>query len=178
LRNTPETFRLVWSASSSNALIGFGLTPITALLPAAQSWVGKMIVDSIVGAINQSASVEVGLRLVLPYVAAEFGLLLLGTILNSIRYLSNSVLQSQLTNHINTLIIRKAISLDLQFFEDPVFYDTMQNARRRADSSALSIMNAILQILQQTITLVLLVALLVGFSLWLTVVVILAATLS
>jgi ATP-binding cassette subfamily B protein len=175
LRNTPEAFRLVWSASRSNALISFGLTPITALLPAAQSWVGKMIVDSILGAINQSVSVEAGLRLVLPYVAAEFGLLLLGTVLNSIRYLSNSVLQSHLTNHINTLIIRKAISLDLQFFEDPVFYDTMQNARRRADSSALSIMNAILQILQQTITLVSLVALLIGFSPWLAVVVILAA---
>ncbi len=175
LRNTSEAFRLVWSASRSNTLISFGLTPITALLPAAQSWVGKMIVDSILGAINQSVSVEVGLRLVLPYVAAEFGLLLLGTVLNSIRYLSNSVLQSHLTNHINTLIIRKAISLDLQFFEDPVFYDTMQNARRRADSSALSIMNAILQILQQTITLVSLVALLVGFSPWLAVVVILAA---
>ena len=175
LRNTPEAFRLVWAASRSNTLISFGLTPIAALLPAAQSWVGKMIVDSILGAINQSLDVNVGLRLVLPYVLAEFGLLLLGTILNSIRFLSNSVLQSQLTNHINTLIIKKAISLDLQFFEDPVFYDNMQNARRRADSSALSIMNAILQIVQQTITLVSLVALLVRFSPWLAVVVILAA---
>ncbi len=175
LRNTPEAFRLVWSASRSNTLISFGLTPIAALLPAAQSWVGKMIVDSILGAINQSVGAQAGLRLVLPYVAAEFGLLLLGTIVNSIRFLSNSVLQSQLTNHINTLIIRKAIGLDLQFFEDPVFYDNMQNARRRADSSALAIMNAILQIVQQTITLVSLVALLVGFSPWLAVVVILAA---
>ena len=175
LRNTPEAFRLVWAASRSNTLISFGLTPIAALLPAAQSWVGKMIVDSILGAINQSVGAQAGLRLVLPYVAAEFGLLLLGTIVNSIRFLSNSVLQSQLTNHINTLIIRKAIGLDLQFFEDPVFYDNMQNARRRADSSALAIMNAILQIVQQTITLVSLVALLVGFSPWLAVVVILAA---
>ena len=175
LRNTPEAFRLVWAASRSNTLISFGLTPIAALLPATQSWVGKMIVDSILGAINQSVGVEAGLRLVLPYVAAEFGLLLMGTIVNSIRFLSNSILQSQLTNHINTLIIRKAISLDLQFFEDPVFYDTMQNARRRSDSSALAIMNAILQILQQSITLVSLVALLVGFSPWLAVVVILAA---
>ena len=175
LRNTPEAFRLVWAASRSNTLISFGLTPIAALLPAAQSWVGKMIVDSILGAINQSVGAQAGLRLVLPYVAAEFALLLLGTIVNSIRFLSNSILQSQLTNHINTLIIRKAIGLDLQFFEDPVFYDNMQNARRRADSSALAIMNAILQIVQQTITLVSLVALLVGFSPWLAVVVILAA---
>ena len=175
LRNTPEAFRLVWAASRTNTLISFGLTPISALLPAAQSWVGKMIVDSILGAVNQSLDVNAGLRLVLPYVAMEFGLLLLGTIINSIKFLSNSVLSSQLTNHINTQIIRKAISLDLQFFEDPVFYDNMQNARRRADSSALAIMNAILQIVQQTITLVSLVALLVRFSPWLAVVVILAA---
>ena len=154
LRNTPEAFRLVWAASRANTMISFGLTPIAALLPAAQSWVGKMIVDSILNAVNQSADIQTGLRMVLPYVAGEFGLLLLSTILSSIRFLSNSVLQSLLTNHINTMIIKKAISLDLQFFEDPVFYDNMQNARRRADSSALAIMNAILQIVQQTITLV------------------------
>ncbi|NLE93007.1 MAG: ABC transporter ATP-binding protein [Chloroflexi bacterium] len=175
LRNTPEAFRLVWAASRMNTLISFGLTPITALLPAAQSWVGKMIVDSILGAINQSADVNTGLRMVLPYVAMEFGLLLLGTVLNSIKFLSNSILQSHLTNHINTLIIKKAISLDLQFFEDPVFYDTMQNARRRADASALAIMNSILQIVQQTITLVSLIVLLVRFSPWLALLVILAA---
>lgn len=175
LRNTPEAFRLVWAASRRNTLISFGLTPIAALLPAAQSWVVKMIVDSILGAINQSLEVNTGLRIVLPYVAAEFGLLLLSTVLSSIRFLSNSVLQSQLTNHINTLIIKKAINLDLQFFEDPIFYDNMQNARRRADSSALAIMNAILQIVQQIITLISLVALLVGFSPWLAVVVILTA---
>ena len=130
LRNTPEAFRLVWAASRANTMISFGLTPIAALLPAAQSWVGKMIVDSILTAVNQSADIQTGLRMVLPYVAGEFGLLLLSTILSSIRFLSNSVLQSQLTNHINTMIIKKAISLDLQFFEDPVFYDNMQNARR------------------------------------------------
>src|SRR5690606_36393507 len=78
LRNTPEAFRLVWAASRSNTLISFGLTPISALLPAAQSWVGKMIVDSILGAVNQSLDVNAGLRLVLPSVAMEFGLLLLG----------------------------------------------------------------------------------------------------
>ena len=68
LRNTPEAFRLVWAASRGNTLISFGLTPIAALLPAAQSWVGKMIVDSILSAINQSLDVNTGLRLVLPYV--------------------------------------------------------------------------------------------------------------
>ena len=34
LRNTPEAFRLVWSASRLAALAGIGLTLVAAVLPA------------------------------------------------------------------------------------------------------------------------------------------------
>ena len=91
------------------------------------------------------------------------------------RSLFDRILQSQLTNHVNSLIIRKAISLDLRFFEDPVFYDTLQNARRQADTSALNIVNSTLQMVQQVITLVSLVVLLVRFSPWLAVIVFVSA---
>ena len=175
LRNTPQAFKLVWQASKRHTLINFILIPLIALLPAAQSWVGKMIVDRILHVINIGADVQAGLQLVLPYVLFEFALLLVSTLLNSFQSLSNSILRSLLTKHVNTLIIDKSINLDLQFYEDPVFYDNMQNARRRADSSALAIVSAISQVAQQFITLVSLVALLVGFSPWLAVVVILAA---
>ncbi len=175
LRNTPRAFLLVWNASKRHTLLSFGMIPIIALMPAAQSWVGKMIVDRILQAIEVEASIQVGLNLVLPYVIAEFALLLISTVLSSLQSLSNSVLRSLLTRHVNTLIIDKAINLDLQFYEDPIFYDAMQNARRRSDSSALAIVSAISQVVQQLITLVSLVVLLVGFSPWLAVAVILAA---
>jgi ATP-binding cassette subfamily B protein len=175
LRNTPYAFQLVWKASKTHTLLSFGMIPFIALMPAAQSWVGKMIVDQILGAINMGADVNQGISMVLPYVAAEFGLLFLRTLLNSLQGLSNNVLRSMLARHVNTLIIEKAIGLDLQYYEDPVFYDSMQNARMRSDSSALAIVTAISQVAQQLITLVSLVILLVGFSPWLAVVVILAA---
>lgn len=175
LRNTPHAFRLVWNASKKHALLSFGMIPFIAMMPAAQSWVGKMIVDQILAAINQSADVNTGIRMVLPYVIAEFALLLISTLLNALQSLSNNVLRSLLTRHVNTLIIEKAIDLDLQYYEDPVFYDSMQNARMRADMSALGIVTSISQVAQQLITLVSLVALLIGFSPWLAVVVILAA---
>ena len=175
LRNTPQAFKLVWQASKRHTLINFSLIPLIAVLPAAQSWVGKMIVDRILQAIDMGADVQAGLRLVLPFVLFEFALLLFSTLLSSLKSLSTNILRSLLTKHVNTLIIDKSINLDLQYFEDPVFYDTMQNARRRADSSALAIVNAISQVAQQLITLISLVALLVGFSPWLAVVVILAA---
>jgi ATP-binding cassette subfamily B protein len=97
------------------------------------------------------------------------------SVTSQVRSLSDGILYAQLSNHINSRIIEKAISLDLQFFENPLFYDTLQNARRQADSSALAIVNAILQILQQAITLISLVILLVRFSPWIAVIVIVAA---
>mgnify|MGYP001765491134 CR=1 FL=1 len=175
LRNTPEAFRLVWSSSRAAALVGISLTVVAAALPAAQAWVGKLIIDSVVSAASQGIEPIAGLRYVLPYLVLEFALVLVGALVSQARSLSDRVLQSQLTNHINSLIIRKAISLDLQFFENPIFYDTLQNARRQADTSALSIVNATLQMVQQVITLISLIVLLVGFSPWLALLVFLAA---
>ena len=175
LRNTPEAFRLVWSTSRPAALAGIGLTLIAAVLPAAQAWAGKLIVDAIVSAIGQGMEPVAGLRYVLPYLALEFVLLLVSSITSQMRNLFDRVLQSQLTNHVNSLIINKAIGLDLQFFEDPIFYDMLQNARRQADTSALSIVNSTLQMVQQVITLISLVVLLTRFSPWLAVIVFVSA---
>ena len=175
LRNTPEAFRLVWLASRRAALAGAGLTLVAALLPAAQAWAGKLIIDSILSATRQGMEPVAGLRYVAPYLALELGLLLAGSLASQVRSLLDRILQMQLTNHVNSLIIRKAIGLDLRFFEDPIFYDTLQNARRQADTSALNIVNSTLQMAQQVITLASLIVLLVRFSPWLAVIVFVAA---
>ena len=149
--------------------------PISALLPAAQAWAGKLIIDAIVSATSQGMEAVAELRYVLPYLILEFGLILISSIVSQVRSLVDRILQSQLTNHVNTLIIRKAINLDLQFFEDPIFYDTLQNARRQADVRTLAIVNSTLQMVQQVITLVSLIVLLSRFSPWLAVIVFVAA---
>jgi len=175
LRNTPEAFRLVWSASRISALVGISLTLVAALLPAAQAWAGKLIIDAIVNATRQGMEPVVGLRSVAPYILLEFILVLIGSLISQVRSLFDRILQSQLTNLVNSLIIRKAISLDLQFFENPIFYDTLQNARRQADVSSLTIVNSALQMVQQVITLITLIIVLFRFSPWLAIIVFVAA---
>jgi ATP-binding cassette subfamily B protein len=175
LRNTPEAFRLVWKAGKNEALLAFGLTPLSALIPAAQAWVGKLIVDAIVSATNQNIPIADGFKLVTPFLLMELGLVLFSSILNQLSSFSNQNLGMMLGNYVNTLIIEKANRLDLQFFEDPVFYDLLQNARRQADRATLSIVNASLQVAQQAITLISVIVLLIRYSPWLALVVILAA---
>jgi len=165
--NTPRAFRLVWDCSRPATLAMAGLTLLAAALPAAQAWVAKLIVDGVVSSIGQGLPPVQGLAYVAPYLGMEFGLIFTGAVIGQLRSLAEHLLHSQLTNHVNTLIIGKSLALDLRFFEDAAFYDKQQNARREADVRALRVVNDGFFLVQDTITLLTLAALLVRFSPWL-----------
>ena len=165
--NTPRAFRLVWDCGWPATLAMAGLTLLAAALPAAQAWVAKLIVDGVVSSFGQGLPPAQGLAHVAPYLGLEFGLIFTGAVIGQLRSLAEHLLHSQLTNHVNTLIIRKSLALDLRFFEDAAFYDKQQNARREADVRALRIVNGGFFLVQDTITLLTLAALLVRFSPWL-----------
>ncbi|MBC8163781.1 MAG: ABC transporter ATP-binding protein [Roseiflexaceae bacterium] len=151
--NIPGAFKLVWAADRTNTVIMAVLTLISALLPISQAWVGKLIVDSVVASLSAGTGATVGLQATLPFLLIEFGLLLVGAIISQIRRLSEHVLNARLGNYINTAVMRKALSLDLQYFEDSGFYDKLQNARREADHRALGIINGTFLLVQNIITL-------------------------
>ncbi|HZY44235.1 MAG TPA: ABC transporter ATP-binding protein, partial [Anaerolineae bacterium] len=139
--NIPAAFQLAWDAHR-RATIGMAAwTIIGALIPAAQAWVGKLIIDSVVGSINGNIDATVGLTATLPYLAIEFVLILLQSGLAQARSLTEHILHARLNFTLNTRLIRKALSLDLSHFENAEFYDKLQNARREADYRALQIMN-------------------------------------
>lgn len=162
--NIPAAFRLVWAANKG-ATIAMGVETLAgALIPAAQAWVGKLIIDSVVGSINSSIDPNTGLTRVLPFLAFEFALILLQSGIAQARSLTEHILHARLNYTLNTRLIRKALSLDLSHFENAEFYDKLQNARREADYRALQIMNNGFYFVQNTITLLSFAALLLRFS--------------
>jgi ATP-binding cassette subfamily B protein len=162
--NIPAAFRLVWEAHRVATLTMAALTIGGALIPAAQAWVGKLIIDSVVGSINGHVDAQVGLSLVLPYLAFEFALILAQAGISQGRSLTEHILHARLNFALNTRLIRKALSLDLSHFENADFYDKLQNARREADWRALQIMNNGFYFIQNTITLLSFAALLFRFN--------------
>ena len=150
------------------------LTLLPALLPAAQAWVAKLIVDGVVAAIRQELPPGQGFGHVVPYLGLEFVLIFAGTLMGQVRSFVEHVLHARLTNYVNGLIIHKALALDLRFFEDGVFYDKLQNARREADWRSLMIVNGGFYLVQNAITLLSYGALLLRFSPWLALVLFLA----
>ena len=165
--NIRRAFGLVFQAHPGSATAMAICTLVGALLPASQAWVGKLIVDAVVNAINTSAGAEAGLRAVLPLLLAEFGLLLVQSLNAQARTLAEHILHARLNLAINSRIIRKALELDLSHFENAEFYDKMQNARREADWRGLQIVNGGFYVMQNIVTLLSFGALLVRFSPWL-----------
>ncbi|NWG22674.1 MAG: ABC transporter ATP-binding protein [Chloroflexi bacterium] len=162
--NIPAAFRLVWQADRRVTIIMALLTLVAAALPAAQAWAGALIVDSVVASFTDRVDPLLGLERALPYLGFELGLLLTGSAVSQIRSFYEHILNARLGHTINVDIIRKALSLDLQYFEDPGFYDKLQNARREADFRALGIINGSYNVVQNLLTLLSFATLLLAFS--------------
>jgi len=144
-----------------------------ALLPATQAWVGKLIVDGVVASIQAGHDPD-RVSTVFYYLILELILFLLSTAFNHSRRLIQQLIQLQLANRIRADIIRKALTLEMAFFEHPDFYDRLQNARREGGYKPVELVNDSFQIVQNMITMISFAALMLRFSPWL--VVILLAT--
>ncbi len=155
--HTPATLKLVWRSSAPLTVALGALTLVAALLPLGVAYAGKAIVDAVVARSRQATVRWVLVELALAVVVAL-----------TMRGLSvvRTLLGARLGIDINVAILQKALGLDLRYFEDSEFYDQLTKARREASSRPVSLVTDGFQLLQNIITLVGYVALLVQFSGW------------
>lgn len=155
LRRLLATVKLVWHSSARLTLGLLGTMLIGVALPLLVAYVGKALVDAVVA--HQK---ELALRLV----GLELGLMVLTSLQFRLSNLLRMLLGARLSVDINVLILKKAVSLDLQHFEDPKFYDQLTRARREASSRPLGMVGDVLALCQGLLTLLGYVGLLWSFS--------------
>jgi ATP-binding cassette subfamily B protein len=88
--------------------------------------------------------------------------------------LCQSLLRAQLGQRVNVMILEKALTLELQHFEDSEFYDKLTRARREASTRPLSLVMRTFYLVQNGISLVSFGGLLAHFSPWAVAVLLLA----
>ncbi len=153
------------------------LTIVAGLLPAAISYISKLIVDAVVLAsqINSQSNGFVNIYPSLSYVGLEaIAVILLAGSQRGIT-ICQSLLRALMGQRVNVLILEKALTLDLRQFEDSEFYDKLTNARREASVRPLSLVNRTFGLVQNALSLFTYGILLVNFSGWAVMVLILAA---
>jgi len=169
-RYSRRALELVWSTNRPLTLALAGGTLAGGILPAAVAYVGSLIVDALVSAIRSGGGAGHALQLVL------LEGLLVAAISAAQRGISfcQSLLRAQLGQRVNVMILEKALTLDLQHFEDSEFYDKLTRARREASTRPLSLVMRTFLLVQNGISLVSFGALLAHFSPWAVVVLLLA----
>ena len=173
LRALPRVFQLVKDSSRGFAAGILALLIGQAVIPASMAWVGKLIVDAVVQAARTGARADE--RRVVEYVLVEFGLMVISTVLSRGQALLRDLMRASLGNHVNTLILEKAATLELRHFEDADTYDKMQNARREASVRPLSLVLELASLGQQLLILISYAALLARLSWWSTLVIVAAS---
>ena len=174
-RFSARALELVWSTNRALTVALALLTLGAGLLPAGIAFIGAQIVDAVVGA-RAAAAAGGGAPL-----AGVFGWVVLEGVLVAVlagaqRGLSlcQSLLRAQLGQRVNVMILDKALTLELAHFEDSQFYDKLTRARREASSRPLSLVMRTFGLAQNAVSLISYGTLLLRFSPWAVLVLLLA----
>ena len=158
---------LVWSTNRSLSITLAALTLCAGVLPAGMAYVGALIVDAVIHAAElRRRTGAAPLGGVLTLVALEGLLVAAISMAQRGISLAQSLLRAQLGQRVNVMILEKALTLDLTQFEDSEFYDKLTRARREASSRPLSLVMRTFGLLQNAVSLLSFGGLLVRFSPW------------
>jgi len=135
---------------------------VKSAIPLALLYVGKLIIDQVVSLSHVHTSTQHLWQLV----AVEFGLAILSDGLNRAISLSDGMLGDLFSNHTSVKIMAHAATLDLDQFEDSVFYDKLERARQQTTGRT-QLLSQVMSQLQDLITMGFLAAGLVAFNPWL-----------
>jgi ATP-binding cassette subfamily B protein len=184
-----QAIGLVWQTSAPYTLWLAALTLVAGILPAAVAYVGKLIVDGVLaasssfseitfanstGLLEQFFSLEMSSQLVVVF-AIEAVLVILLMLSQRGISIIQSLFRGLLGHRVNMMILEKAQTLSLSQFEDSELYDKLVRARREASTRPLGLVNKTFGLLQNAIGLTGFGILLVQFSPWIIVLLIIAA---
>ncbi|MBZ5609530.1 MAG: ABC transporter ATP-binding protein/permease [Acidobacteriia bacterium] len=153
---------MVWDTSATVTSATVVLRLVAALIPVVQLWVGKLIIDQVVRSITGHATGGNRIWVLLAY---EITLAVLSDLLSRAVNLCDSLLGDKFTNYVSLRLMEHAADLDLVSFEDPVFYDKLERARRQT-TARLGMLAVLAGMAQQFLTLLSLSAAVVTFSPW------------
>ena len=163
LRNIGPLLSLVWDTSPLLVSLSVVLRLLRGLMPLALLWVPKLIVDEVVARIADHSRAS---NTIWKLVAIEFALAGLSDLLGRANTLCDSILGDRFSNRISVRLMEHATRLDLASFEDPVFYDKLERARRQTTGRP-GLLVSLLGVMQNAASLAALSAGFILYSPWL-----------
>jgi ATP-binding cassette, subfamily B, bacterial len=183
----PRVLRLVWDASPAITLGLFAATAVAGVIPAAAAYTSKLLINAVVRGIlihnthipnrvtfhdldpNLSlgpfqSPVFTAVNAIVFLALVQLALFAITALLGTIRNITQQLLQNAVAMRIQLMVMEKAASLDLSFYEDPASYDLLRRAQTDSINRPVMMISTAFGLVQTLLTFVTMVALLIGVS--------------
>jgi ATP-binding cassette subfamily B protein len=147
-----SAFRLVresapgWTAASVALVVAQGLLPVAAL------YFTKRLVDAVAAGVGATRP-EDALLAAIPWIVLAAGAALLGAVLRSVATVVSEQQAVRVTDHVTELIHRKSSSVDLGYYEDDTFHDTLHRAQLESPYRPTRMVQSLSRLLQNSLSL-------------------------
>ncbi|MDR7665943.1 ABC transporter ATP-binding protein [Methanosarcina sp. Z-7115] len=154
---------LVWQSAPGWTLVSAFLVVLQGTLPLASLYLMKLIVDSVTAGMN-SANKEATFGHILFLISLAAGVAFLTALSRSVSGVVSETQAALVSDHILDLLHAKSIEADLEYYENPKYYDTLHRAQNDAPFRPTRIVNGLVQIGQSSLSLVAVFGLLASLS--------------
>ena len=179
----PQVLRLVWEASPRITIGLFATTALAGIIPAISVGLSLMLVNAVVRGIviNQTHIADrvvfsdlgvkwlpgptlTAVNMIVFLAVLQLLLFAISALLNTLRNITQQLLQNSVSMRIQLMVMEKAASLDLQFYEDPASYDLLRRAQNDSINRPVLMIATAFGLLQTGLTFVTMIVLLLGLS--------------
>lgn len=170
------TLGLLWQSHAPITVIICILTLIQGVIPTAQLWVTKQLLDVVALWLAQPTTADPALvASIWQFVLYEAGLLLVGVSCGIFTGYTYTALGEHLTFTLQRRLLEHASRLDLASYESTAYYDRLQRAQEQSGQLPMLVLRRLLEFSQTLITLGSVVLLVWFYQPWLTILLILTA---
>lgn len=162
IANTPRLLQLVWTAAPVWFVTYLTITLVGSLIPVAQLYVTKLIVDQVVSAVDPATVVDG--RVLLMLLGMGFGLTLGQSGVSQSNLYVSQVLEDKFNLYATNLLLQQAARLDLAHYELPEFHDILSRAQTSGSNYPTRVLGTLTNLAGQCITFAGLLTLLLRFN--------------
>jgi len=157
-----RAIRFVWEAGPGWTIASLALVFFQGALPLLALYVMKLIVDAVTFAMT-APDKTAAFRHVALLIGLAIGVAMLNAFFQMISGLLKEVQALEVTDHVQNILHAKSIEIDLAYYENPQYYDTLHRAQQEGPYRPTRIVNNLMQLGQSGISLVAMVGLLFSF---------------
>ncbi|AFZ00992.1 ABC transporter ATP-binding protein [Calothrix sp. PCC 6303] len=161
-----KTFQLVFAASGFWTIAWMVMLLVQGILPAISITLIREVVDNLVSVSGNGVSSDTVQKLIIP-IGLMAGVMLVGEFFNTSGEWIRTAQSELVSDKITKLIHEKSLAVDYGFYEHSEYNDKLNRAREGATGRSLGLLENMGNLVQNTVTLIVMAAILLPYGLWL-----------